>query len=251
MIIRVWSSSSNFLEISPGCHLHKLGQFLANFTNFPGTLTWLAIFVAFSNFMPPRVFCGQGPVFLQQSFSWNDFLCDIPVISWVFLWRQNVSSPTNLGAQNLLSCRSGPDRSIEMCWACSVAGAHEIGALTAKPSLAGADAILRKGGEGCVLLVSLVLHFFCMLFTSTQHTEKMQNENEATFAKGNFRMAFNWPKHAAAAKEYSFSGIASNPLCRSWLLFCVAISHQYCTGISLLFLLVRISLHAVQSLPCF
>ena len=44
----------------------------------------------------------------------------------------------------------------------------------------------------------------------------MQNENEATFAKRNFRMAFNWPKHAAAAKEYSFSGIASNPLCRSW-----------------------------------
>ena len=42
-------------------------------------------------------------------------------------------------------------------------GAHEIGALTAKPSLAGADAILRKGGEGRVLLVSLVLHFFCML----------------------------------------------------------------------------------------
>ena len=42
-------------------------------------------------------------------------------------------------------------------------GKHEIGVSTAEPLLDGADAILRKGGEGYALLVSLVLHFFCVL----------------------------------------------------------------------------------------
>ena len=90
-----------------------------------------------------------------------------------------------------------------------------------------------------------------LFYVNPNIQKKCKTKTRPLLQRGNFRMAFNWPKHAAAAKEYSFSGIASNPLCRSWWLFCVAKSHQYCTWVSLFFLLVRTSLHAVQSLPCF
>lgn len=132
-IVCVWRQSSHSVEISPGRHLHKLRRFLANFANFPGKLTWCAMFIAFCNFTPPRLFLGQGPVFLQKSFFWYDFLCQIPVISWVFPWRKNASSRTNLGAPRQLCCRSGPASSLQMFSWRSMAAAHEIGASTAQP----------------------------------------------------------------------------------------------------------------------
>ena len=68
-----------------------------------------------------------------------------------------------------------------------------------------------------------------------KHTEKMQNENEATFATVNFRSAKSWPKHAAARKESAFFGSTSkDPCSRSWWPLCIGESHQHRTGTSLL-----------------